>query len=167
MKKIISMFLCMLLVGTILSCAAVATRLDKVEKNIIKENLPPDAPTVTAPIEVQRGKFFNVKVITTDPEGDDVYYKFDINGHDFGWRGPFPSGVEHTEKNLKLIVPAGTYVLGVQAKDIHEAESEWTYVEIVVKARSRGIEGINGLMFIKFLENHPNMFPLLRLLLVM
>lgn len=159
----------MLLLGTMLSYTAVATSLGKEEekKIIIKQNSPPDAPTVTAPVEVQRGKFFNVKVVTTDPEGDDVYYKFDINGHDFGWRGPFPSGVEHTEKNLKLVVPAGTYVLGVQAKDIHEAESEWTYVEISVKARSRGIEAIGTQLFVRFLENHPNMFPLLRLLLGM
>ena len=164
-RKIICLFLCMLLLGTIMSCTAVATKLEKEEENIIKENLPPDAPTVTAPVEVQRGKFFDVKVVTTDPEGDDVYYKFDINGHSFGWRGPFPSGVEHIEKNLKLVVPAGSYTMGVQAKDIHEATSDWTYVEIYVKAKSKGIEAINALLFIKFLEKHPSMFPLLQLLL--
>jgi hypothetical protein len=162
-RKIICIFLSMLLIGTIISYTAVA----KEEKNNIKENLPPNAPTVMAPEIVKQGKFFDVNVVTTDPEDDDVYYKFDINGHDFGWRGPFPSGVEHIEKNLKLVAPAGSYTLGVKAMDIHEAESEWTYVEINVKARNKGIEAINTQLFIKFLENHPNMFPLLRLLLRM
>jgi hypothetical protein len=163
-RKIICMFLCILLIGTIMSYTAVATKVDKEEKNIINDNLPPDAPTVMAPEEVQRGKFFNVKVVTTDPEGDDVYYKFDIDGHNFGWVGSFLSGIEHTEM-LKFVIPPGSYTLGVQAKDIHDAESEWTYVEINVKTKNKGSEAINTLLFIKFLENHPHLFPLLRLLL--
>jgi hypothetical protein len=165
-RKILAILICMLLIATVASFSSTAKKCErKPTTHIVKLNLPPDAPTVKAPTEVQRGKFFDVKVVTTDPEGDDVYYKFDINGHTFGWRGEFPSGVEHIEKNLKLVVPAGSYILGVQAKDIHEAKSEWTYVEIIVKTKSIGIEAINAQFFINFLENHPNMFPLLRLLL--
>jgi hypothetical protein len=159
MKKIISVFLCILILGTIIPYAAATTKIDT-ERNILNNNSPPDAPTVTAPEEVRRGTFFNIKVVTTDPEGDKVYYKFDINGHNYGWVGPFPSGIEHTEKNFKLIVPPGSYTMGIQAKDIHHAESDWTYVEIYVKSKNRAITW----QFIKFLERCPNLFTLLQLL---
>jgi len=155
----------MFLIGTTMSYAAMATQAEKEEKKILKNNLPPDAPTIIAPEEVQRGKFFDIKVVTTDPDGDDVYYKFDIDGHDYGWRGEFPSGVEHTEKNFKLVVPTGSYTMGVQAKDVHGAESEWTYSEISVKSKSKVSESLNTLFFIKFLETHSRLFPLLQLLL--
>jgi hypothetical protein len=165
-RKIICMFLCALLIGTIMSYNTLATKLEQQEKKyVINDNLPPSAPIVTAPEEVQRGKFFNIKVVTTDPEGDDVYYKFDIDGHDYGWVGPFQSGVEHTEKYFKLVVPAGSYIMGVQAKDVHCDESEWTYIEINVKIKNKVSVTINTLLFIKLLENHPHLFPLLQLLL--
>jgi len=166
-RKIICIFLCIFLIGTTMSYAAVATQEEKEEKEekiIINNNSPPDAPTVTCPEEVKRGQTFNIKVFTIDPDGDDVYYRVKIAGSANDWKGSFPSGVEQ-DQNLNLLSPAGTYELGVQAKDVHGAESDWTYVEVSVKAKSKGIDSINTLLFNKLLENYPNMFPLLRLLL--
>ena len=159
MKKIIGMFLCILILGTIIPYNAIATKMEK-ERYIINDNSPPDAPTITAPKEVKRGRFFNVKVVTTDPDGDDVYYKFEVDGHTAGWNGPFASGNVYKHW-INFGVPPGAYILGVQAKDIHDAESEWSYVEINVKSKNRAI----NTPFQWFLQNHLNLFPLLRLLL--
>lgn len=158
-RKIISMFLCIVLIGTILPYAAMATKIDT-ENNTINNNSPPDAPTITAPEQVKGGRAFNVKVVTTDPEGDDVYYRFEINGAYHNWNGPFPSGTEHDQK-MSVIVPPGTYTLGAQAKDIYDAESEWSYLEISVsKSKNRAITW----QFLSFLENYPGLFSLLKLL---
>ena len=159
-RKIISMFLCILLIGTILPYAAIATKIDT-ENNTINNNSPPDAPTITAPEQVKGGRAFNVKVVTTDPEGDDVYYRFEINGVYHNWNGPFLSGKEQ-DKKMSVIVPPGTYTLGAQAKDIYDAESEWSYLEISVsKSNNRAITW----QFLNFLENHPLIYQLLQRLL--
>jgi len=159
MKKIIGMFLFILILGTIIPYAAIATKMDT-ERDIINDNSPPDAPTITAPEEVKRGRFFNVKVVTTDPDGDDVYYKFEVDGHTAGWNGPSASGKVYKHW-INFRVPPGTYILGVQAKDIHDAEGEWSYVEIYVKSKNRAITS----PFLNFLQNHMNLFPILRQLL--
>ena len=123
-------------------------------------NNPPGAPTITAPEEVKRGRFFNVKVVTTDPDDDDVYYKFEVDGHNAGWNGPFASDKVYKHW-INFGVPSGTYILGVQAKDIHDAEGEWSYVEIYVKSKNRAI----NIPFLNFLQNHLDPFPILKLLL--
>ena len=124
-------------------------------------NNPPGAPTITAPEEVKRGRFFNAKVVTTDPDDDDVYYKFEVDGHNAGWNGPFASGKVYKHW-INFGVPPGTYILGVQAKDIHDAEGEWSYVEIYVKSKNRAI----NIPFLNFLQNHPHLFPILHRLLL-
>jgi hypothetical protein len=154
----------MFLVGTAMSYVAMATQSEKEEKRIVDNNSPPDAPTVTCPEVVKKGQTFKIKIVTIDPDGDDVYYRVKIGGPAHDWKGSFPSGVEQ-DQNLNLLSPAGTYELGVQAKDVHGAESDWTFVEISVKTRGKVIESINTLLFIKFLENNPNLFTLLRQLL--
>ena len=163
-RKIICLFLCMLLLGTTMSYTAVATRAEKEEKRIISNNLPPDAPTVTCPDEVKRGQTFSITVFTIDPDGDDVYYRVKIGGSANDWKGTYPSGMEQ-DQNLNLLSPAGAYELGVQAKDEYGAESDWTYVEISVKTKTKGIESIRTLMFTNLIENNPNILPLLQLLL--
>jgi hypothetical protein len=159
-RKIISIFLCILLIGIIIPYAVMAVKIDT-ENNIIKNNSPPNAPTITAPEQVKRGKAFDVKVVTTDPEGDDVYYRFEINGVYHNWNGPFPSSLEHDQK-MSVIIPPGSYTLGAQAKDSYDAESEWSYLEIsVIKSDNIAITW----QFLNFLQNIMDRFPLFARLL--
>ena len=159
-KKILVIVICTLLITTLASFTTTAIKCERKPKiHTIIQNSPPDPPTVTIPEKVRRGSWLHIKTITTDPDNDYVYYKYDIDGHDYGWKGPFQSGEEHLERVI-LIVPIGTYTLGVQAKDTYDAESDWTYTDFtVVKTKSISSP------FLNFLENHPNLFPILIYLL--
>ena len=159
-RKILVIIICALLITTFASFTATAKKCErKPSTHIITENSPPDIPTVEIPENVIRGRWIHVKTVTTDPDNDNVYYKYDIDGHDYGWVGPFKSGVEHIEK-IMVIVPVGTYTLGVQAKDINGAESGWDYsIFNVVKTKSAVSP------FLNFLQNYPNLYSLLQNLL--
>lgn len=159
-RKILVIMICILFITTAASVSTIAIKCErKPVAHITKGNSPPDIPTVEIPENVARGHWIYINTITTDPDNDNVYYKYDIDGHDYGWVGPFESGKEHIEKII-VIVPVGTYTLGVQAKDTYGAESEWTYALFnVIKPRSVSSPLIN------FLQSHPNLFPMLRYIL--
>ncbi len=156
-RKIFAILICALLITTIASFSATAIKCEKKPtKDLIKLNSRPDAPKVKIPEEVKQGEWLYIKTITSDPDNDNVYYRFDINGHDYGWVGPFQSDEEHLEKVI-IFVPLGQYTLGVQAKDIHNAMSDWTYTHFtVVKTKSI------SLPFFNFLQSNEYLFPLLR-----
>ena len=155
-RKIISMFLCILIIGTITPYAVIASKIGT-EKDTINNNSPPNEPTITAPEKVQKGKWFEVKFYTTDPDDDDIYYRYrlDIDNKPSIWYGPFPSGTERN--NLVNVIPVTTITIQAQAKDVHGAESDWSSVNIPV-CRSKVI--IWG--FLRFLEAYPNISSLLK-----
>jgi len=156
-KKILVIIICALFFTTTASFTATAAK-PKInsQNNIIKQNSPPDIPTVEIPENVVRGHWLYIKTSTIDPDNDNVYYKFDIGGHDYGWVGPFQSGKEHIEMVL-LLIPIGTYTLGVQAKDTFDAESDWSYTLFnVIKSKS----AISP--FLNFLQNHPHFYSFIQ-----
>ncbi|MCX6666353.1 MAG: carboxypeptidase regulatory-like domain-containing protein [Euryarchaeota archaeon] len=63
---------------------------------------------------------------TTDPDGDDVYYQWMVNGlmYSTDWLGPYLSG-EQAEIQHSWDVE-GTYEVKVKAKDVSGAESDWS-----------------------------------------
>jgi len=62
---------------------------------------------------------------TTDPDGDQVYYRFDWgDGNLSDWTGPFVSG---TEGNASYAwMQSGNYTVRCKAKDIYGAQSNWS-----------------------------------------
>ena len=121
-------------------------------------NSPPDAPTLTVPEKVKRGKLFKVEVVATDSDGDDVYYRDEFNGCTSQWYGPYPSGQMYSYM-MSISGAPGTYTLGVQAKDTFDAESEWVYAQINV-TKSKELNN----PFFNFLQTHQNLFSILRYL---
>lgn len=114
-----------------------------VGKNIYSNN-PPDKPDFYGIIEVEKGKegFYFAKAI--DPDGDDIYYKFDWgNNLTSEWMGPFPSGGT-------FLMPftwneSGTFYVKVKAKDSHNYESEWSdELDVVVRDSFKDVEFIGG-----------------------
>ena len=75
--------------------------------------------------KVRVGNSYTYTTVTTDPDGDQVYYNWSWgDGIYSGWDGPYDSGVgvfgSHTWTE------AGIYEVKVKAKDIHDAESDWS-----------------------------------------
>ncbi|HEC82540.1 MAG TPA: PKD domain-containing protein, partial [Thermoplasmatales archaeon] len=60
----------------------------------------------------------------TDPDGDQLYYKWDWGDSISDWLGPYNPGeivnVEHIWENK------GSYEIRVKAKDIHGKEGPWS-----------------------------------------
>jgi len=97
---------------------------------------------------------------TTDVDGDQVYYWFDWDdGTNSGWLGPYSSGEEISSTHTWD--QRGNYQVKVKAKDANNAQSEWSDPLSVSMPRNKAINR----PFLTFSENHPNLFPILRLLL--
>ena len=154
-RKIICILLLALIVGTIVPYAAVASNASK-DAKIINNNSPPNAPNIVAPEIAKKGKWFKIELTTTDPDGDEVYYRYKYDLEEPSeWLGPFSSGDEKTR--LVKVIPTTTITFKAQAKDIHGAESDWSSVSISI-SRSRAITG----QFLRLLENYPNIYSLLK-----
>jgi PKD repeat protein len=89
-------------------------------------NYQPNIPnTPSGPTSIHIGTSGSYSTSTTDPDGDDVYYLFDWGDcTDSGWVGPYPSGTIGSAS--KTWYETGTYQVKVKAKDIHDAESDWS-----------------------------------------
>ena len=77
---------------------------------------PPEQPVLTGPDSGIVNELCVFSAVTTDPDGDDLYYLFDWgDGHDSGWLGPFTSGDTATESYAWDA--SGSYDITVVAKD--------------------------------------------------
>ena len=87
---------------------------------------PPDIPN--KPYGPEIGKPFNIysySTSTTDPDGHEIYYKWDWGDGSFSdWLGPYPSGVT-VEAEHEWIV-GGVFEVVVKAKDSIGSESSWS-----------------------------------------
>lgn len=128
----------------------------------VTANEPPATPTINGSTIGKSGASNNYTFRSVDPDNDNVYYMVSWgcceSGPDYHMYGPFESGNETTI--VKTYNEAGTYVISAYAMDVYMAKSE-TGVLAVSMVENR----IFIFPFLRFLENHPRMFPLLQGLL--
>jgi hypothetical protein len=87
-------------------------------------NQPPDAPSISGPHTGKPREEYTFTFASTDPEEDAVYYYVDWgDGSQEEWIGPYVSG-ESVPLNHSWTRP-GSYTIRAQAKDTHDAESDW------------------------------------------
>ena len=95
----------------------------------------------------------------TDPDGDFIYVFWDWgDGTNTGWLGPYPSGEEICASHTWT--KKGTYTITVTLKDEHGA----TVTASLEVTMPRNKAYIN-IPFLNFLQSHPNLFPILQMLL--
>jgi hypothetical protein len=83
---------------------------------------PPATPVLTGPDSGVINEMYTFNAVTTDPDGDDIYYLFNWgNGHDSGWLGPFASG--NTAIGSYAWSTPGSYDITAEAKDEYGAVS--------------------------------------------
>ena len=90
---------------------------------------------------------YTYSTVTTDTQGDDVFYEFDWGDEtNSSWIGPFPSGervsVKHRWTEQK------TYQIRVKAKDMHGHVSGWSEEKNIIITRFRPYIGIPFLRFL-------------------
>ena len=92
----------------------------------VVENAAPVKPN--APQGPTKGSYKKSHIYTastTDPDDDDIYYKFSWgDGSESSWIGPFASGTEVQETHKWS--RRGTYSVKVKAKDINGKEGPWS-----------------------------------------
>jgi hypothetical protein len=121
----------------------------------------PDIPEIDGPIKgkASKYKYIDYTLYTNDPEEHDVRYYIDWgDGNYHKWYDMHESG-EYAVKSHKW-ESEGNYTIRAKAKDSYGAESNWTELEVSMPKTK---ELFNP--FLRFLENHPYLFPLLRQIL--
>jgi PKD domain-containing protein len=89
------------------------------------ENQPPNKPsTPSGPTSGKAGTSYTYSTLTTDPEGDQMYYKWDWGDEVSDWDGPYNSGDLVTQSHIWS--NQGTYAVKVKAKDTSDVESVWS-----------------------------------------
>jgi len=92
---------------------------------IAKENLPPNKPEKpVGAVLVNVNGIYHYKTKTTDPEGDQVYYKFDLGDGRHWFKGEYDSG-EEINVALYWTLP-GSFKLKVRALDVKGHYGEWS-----------------------------------------
>ena len=145
-KNVISIFLCMLLIIPIFSTTVIA-------------NEPPSAPDIEGQSSGKPGVVYSYGFCSEDPDGDDMFYCIDWgDGSGEVCIGPFSSGTcataDHTWSEQ------GTYIIKVKAKDIHDAESQLSTLEVKMPINKHFYSNFNLLNWL--FERFPNAFPILR-----
>ncbi|MCX6662099.1 MAG: PKD domain-containing protein [Euryarchaeota archaeon] len=100
----------------------------------LSSNNPPAIPTAPdGPTSGSTGISYSFTASTTDPETEDIYYKFSWgDGNESAWLGPFASGATATGSHIWST--AGDFDIKVKAKDINDAESDWSPVHTITIA---------------------------------
>jgi len=124
-------------------------------------NLPPNTPFITGKAFGRVGKPYEYALITTDPEGDNVYYTINWgDGTSETYIGPFASNTEAKATHTWSV--KGTYVIKAKARDIYDAESDWGILSVTMPY-SHNIKLIKFCE--KLLERFPHAFPILQYVL--
>jgi hypothetical protein len=123
------------------------------------DNKPPKQPLIFGFNSGKSGKQYLYRFSSTDPEGGNIFYFINWGDEtEEQYIGPYPSGFLVTAKHIWN--GSGTYSIRVKAIDKFGAESDWTGLHVSI---SKTKEFIN--QFLRFLENYPILFQLLRQIL--
>jgi len=123
-------------------------------------NQAPNTPEITGQTNGKAGTEYEYTFVTTDPDGDEVYYYIDWDDDTFEeWIGPYASGEEVVVSHT--FTERGSYSIESKAKDGYDAESDWGTLEVTMP-KSRPV---SNTLFLRLLERFPGAFPLLRHLL--
>jgi hypothetical protein len=125
----------------------------------IVENTPPNIPTITGPTSGRIGEPYKFNVVTTDPDGQDVYYNIFWGNAGGPNIGPFPSGEEQIFEHTWTRV--GDFKIKVKAVDTTDGLGECAEFQISI-SKNRAVE---NLLLVRLLQRFPNIFPILRSLL--
>jgi len=108
---------------------------------------PPETPEQPeGPSEGVVGVEYTFSTRTTDPEGEQVYYKWKWDdGTNSGWLGPYNSG--DTVLARHTWTEGGEYNITVKAKDFYNRESDWSDPKTIHIVGALEIGNISGGLF--------------------
>jgi len=131
----------------------------------IGENQPPETPIINGTTHGTIGVTYNYTFVTTDPDGDNVYYwiKWEPGCPSVNWIGPYPSDQVLTISHS--FTQKGTYPISCQAKDIYNATSDIGSLTVTM-SRSKSVNRPYFWLLQNFFENYPNLSSIIQKLLI-
>jgi parallel beta-helix repeat protein len=123
-----------------------------------EDNSPPSTPIIEGPMNGKIGVEYEYSFISTDPDEDDLYYTIDWGDGIEETIGTFPSGIEAFSSHRWT--KQDNFTIRAKAVDISGAESEWGNLEVIIPKNK-----LKNMIFINFLNEHPRLFPILRIIL--
>jgi parallel beta-helix repeat protein len=126
-------------------------------------NQPPETPTITGPASGIVRQTYEYTFITTDPNGDNIFYYIDWGDTtNSGWIGPYQSSEQVIVSHTWTI--RGTYTIKAKAKDVYNAESDWGLLKIKMPKSQIYTTFLFVHFFERLFERFPNAFPILQYL---
>ncbi len=115
-------------------------------------NLPPETPEKpSGRLTGEPGKTYMYSSVSTDPEGDGLYYLWDWGDGTYSdWLGPYASG--NTVSTQKSWDVEGSYSIRVKAKDNYNHETDWSEPLDVTMP-------YNVPFIVRFIDLFQNLFP--------
>jgi hypothetical protein len=117
---------------------------------------PPAKPTITGPSSGKTGIEYNFTFVTTDPEGDNVYYEIKWGDGKEEVTDYYKSGKTVTRSHTWE--KKGTYIIQARAGDIFDKKSQWESMIIVIIQKNKGAyrsfinQKFANILFFKILE---------------
>lgn len=128
-----------------------------------RDNLPPNAPSITGETNGKAETEYEYAFNATDPDGDPVMYFIDWGDNNTEWTEYCDSGKEITLKHTWS--DKGDYTIISKAQDIYGAEGPEGTLEVTMP-RNKAFN-FNFNLLERLFERFPNIFPVLRYLLGM
>lgn len=121
-------------------------------------NGPPSSPMIDGKTNGEAGTEYEYIFVSSDMENDPLFYFIDWgDGNTEEWIGPYYDG-EWAKKNHTWN-KSGKYEIKAKAKDIWDAESGWSTLEVKIPMTQ---EVINGCFPIRFLEQYSQAFMIIK-----
>jgi rhodanese-related sulfurtransferase len=125
----------------------------------ILENQPPYAPTISGSINGKPKIEYEYTFNAVDSNYDDVKYLIYWGDNTSNWTDFNSSGTDVKVKHMWS--EEGAYNITAKAQDIHGAEGPEGTLTVTIPRNKQSIDNI----FLRFLEKHPQLFPILKQLL--
>jgi outer membrane protein assembly factor BamB len=122
----------------------------------VESNVPPETPTISGPTngEIDEEYLYELTVIDQDNNPISFYIDWD-DGTNSGWTFERASGEKCYYSHTWI--RKGNYTIKAKARDTLGEESDWSYLEINIPRNKQIIDNL----FLRFLENHPQLLSLL------
>jgi len=92
---------------------------------IVGSSYPPEPPEIYGSTSGRINKEYEYTAVTTDPEGDQIFYMFDWgDGNQTDWIGPVESGDSISASHSWSEI--GDYNVKSKAKDVEDSRSRWS-----------------------------------------
>ncbi len=122
-----------------------------------RDNLPPNAPTITGPNSGKAGLSYEYTFTSTGPDGDDVKYYIEWGDGNSEWTNDFTaSGTPVTVSHIWT--SQDTYTITAKAQDEYGLEGPEGTLVVTMPVNQQS----HSWWFLQFLQNHPRMFPIIR-----